>query len=92
MYQETSGNNSRHVDKCCTAGLGNFRILEYGAFCGVCCISLRGRDSDSVAMPDSSRFVANLTRAQRLPNIKMFFTFTLFHTLVCEYCKTQKAI
>ena len=23
LYLETPGNNSRHVDKCCTAGLGN---------------------------------------------------------------------
>ena len=29
MYLETPGNNSRHVDKCCTAGLGN--SFNYGS-------------------------------------------------------------
>ena len=29
LYLETPGNNSRHVDKCCTAGLGTLFVMYF---------------------------------------------------------------
>ena len=35
LYLETPGNNSRHVDKCCTVGLGTSRIWS------LCCCTIK---------------------------------------------------
>ena len=39
LYLETPVNNSSHVDKCCTAGLGN--SLNMALFFGVSCCTIR---------------------------------------------------